>query len=120
MAKEITAEQTEKILLSYGRPYMLQQTLAEYFGITVTTVRQRLGEIDSLIGDRYPETAIIRDGNLVLANILAFVDYEVYRQRLLKPQTAKYVPPFDPVEIRRTLGYNMFDEALQPKLYRSA
>ena len=59
MKKEMSAEQTEKILLSYGRPYMPQQTLAEYFGLSVATVRKRLDEIDSLIGGRYPETAII-------------------------------------------------------------
>lgn len=115
-----SAESVEKILLSYGRPYMPQQKLAEYFGLSLATVRARLSEIDALIGERYPETAIIRDGNLVLANILAFVDFEVYRKRLKEPQMAKYVPPFDPVAIRRDLGYNMFDEALQPKLFRTA
>jgi DNA-binding Lrp family transcriptional regulator len=120
--EQISAPKVERILLSYGRPYMTQQALAEHFGISLPTVRNRLSEIEELVGNgkRYNETSIIRDGKLVLANVLVFVDYEVFRQRLLNPRMAKLVPPYDPVQTRRDLGYNMFDEELQPKIFRMA
>ena len=118
--KKIEHENDEdRILVSRGRPYMLQKTLADYFGLSLATVQARLKEIDSLIGHRYHDTAVIRDGNLVLANVLAFIDYEMYRKRLLNPATAKYVPPFDPVNIRRDLGFGVSVEENR-KAFRTA
>lgn len=106
----MTLNDTQKILVNHGRPYMLQRALAEYLGLSLQTIRSRVAEIENLIGDRYPETAIIRDSNIILVNVFAFVDYEAYRQRLANPRTAKFVPGFDPVAIRRSLGYNMLSD----------
>ena len=106
----------DKVLLSCGKLYMTQKTLAEHFEMCANTVRARLAEMEALIGERYEETAIIRDGNVVLVNVMAFVDYETFRQRLLSKASAKYVPPFDPVAVRRSLGYGMFDEDANPRL----
>lgn len=119
MKKSEQEKGEDRILVSKGRPYMLQKNLADYFGLSLATVQSRLKEIDSLIGNRYHDTAVIRDGNLVLANVLAFIDYEMYRQRLLNPTTAKYVPPFDPVNIRQDLGFGVFAEETR-KVFHTA
>ena len=67
-----------------GYPYMKKEQLAKEFQISTGTVRTRLFEIENQIKNgRYNDYAIIRDGNIVLINVLVFIDYLTYRRQLL-------------------------------------
>lgn len=89
-----------------GYPYKKQQDIATEFGIGRTTVYERLKEIEKEISaGRYSDYAIIRDGNIVLVNVLVFLDYMNYRERLREKNTRKYVPPFNPAELMEVCGW---------------
>lgn len=89
-----------------GYPYKKQQDIASEFGIGRTTVYERLKEIEKEISNgRYSDYAIIRDGNIVLVNVLVFLDYMKYRDRLREKNTRKYAPPFNPTELMETCGW---------------
>ena len=67
-----------------GYPYMRKEQLTKEFQISAGTVRTRLFEIeDEIKTGRYNDYAIIRDGNIVLINVLVFIDYHTYRRQLL-------------------------------------
>ena len=67
-----------------GYPYMRKEQLTKEFQISAGTVRTRLFEIeDEIKTGRYNDYAIIRDGNIVLINVLVFIDYLTYRRQLL-------------------------------------
>ncbi|MDO4308375.1 MAG: hypothetical protein Q4C77_16260 [Eubacteriales bacterium] len=89
-----------------GYPYMPKQQLAEEFHVSKSTVFARLKEIETEIqGGRYSDYAIINDGNIVLVNVLVFIDYLTYRQKLRGKNTRKYVPAFNPAEITKIIGW---------------
>lgn len=90
-----------------GYPYMPKKRIAEEFGISKSTVYVRMKEIDEEIkSGRYNEFAIIEDGNIVLINVLVFIDFLTYRSRLKEKNMRKYVPEFRPDKIIRMLGWN--------------
>lgn len=89
-----------------GYPYMQKQQLSNEFHIGKTTVYSRLKEIEEEIQNgRYSDYAIINDGNIVLVNVLVFIDYMTYRRRLREKNTRKYVPMFNPAEIAKIIGW---------------
>ena len=89
-----------------GYPYMPKQQLADEFHISKSTVYSRMKEIESEINNgRYSNYAIINDGNIVLVNVLVFIDYLTYRRRLLEKNARKYVPEFNPSEIKKIIGW---------------
>lgn len=89
-----------------GYPYMPKQQLADEFHISKSTVYLRMKEIEAEIKNgRYSDYAIIDDGNIVLVNVLVFIDYMVYRRRLKEKNTRKYVPEFNPAEIKKVIGW---------------
>ena len=89
-----------------GYPYMPKQMLADEFHISKSTVYARMKEIEKEIQQgRYSRYAIINDGNIVLINVLVFIDYLANRRRLLERNTRKYVPDFNPAEIMRDIGW---------------
>ena len=56
-------------------------------------------------GKRYNEYAVLRDGNVVLVNVLVLVDYLKYRSDL-RDSVAKFsVPAFDPSKIMTIMGW---------------
>ena len=78
-----------------GYPYMRKEQLTKEFQISAGTVRTRLFEIeDEIKTGRYNDYAIIRDGNIVLINVLVFIDYLTYRRQLLDRNARKYAPAF--------------------------
>lgn len=90
-----------------GYPYKPQYQLAEELGISKGTVQNRLKEIRGEIkSGRYVKQAIIEDGNIVLINVLVFLDYMSCRQQLRSKNLRKHVPPFRPEEWTRLLGWN--------------
>ena len=90
-----------------GYPYMRKEQLADEFQISVGTVRTRLFEIeDEIKKGRYNDYAVIRDGNIVLINVLVFIDYMTYRRQLLDCNTRKYTPAFHPEKLIQTIGWS--------------
>lgn len=90
-----------------GYPYMKKETLAEELHICKGTVVNRLREIEKEIDNgRYSDYAIIQDGNIVLINILVFIDFLTYRKRLLNKNLRKNVPPFRPDVLARDIGWS--------------
>lgn len=88
----------------FGYPYRQQGDVAEFFGLGKTTVYERVKEIKGEIGKRYNEHAVIQDGNIVLVNILVFVDYMTYRRRLRDKNMRKYVPEYDAKLVARQMA----------------
>lgn len=89
-----------------GYPYMSKQQLADEFHISKSTVFSRMKEIQQEIQKgRYSDFAIIEDGNIVLVNVLVFIDYLTYRRKLKEKNARKYVPEFNPAEIMNTIGW---------------
>lgn len=90
-----------------GYPYMKKEQLAKEFQISVGTVRTRLFEIENEIKTgRYNDYAVIRDGNILLINVLVFIDYLTYRQQLLDRNARKYTPAFHPEKLIQTIGWS--------------
>lgn len=90
-----------------GYPYEPKQQLADEFNICKTTVFTRIKEIEKEIeAGRYSNYAIIRDGKIVLVNVLVFIDYLTYRGMLRDKNARKHVPPFKPDVIARDIGWS--------------
>lgn len=88
-------------------PYKTQQWIVSEIGIGRTTVYERLKEIEKEIEKgRYSRYSVVRDGNLVLVNVLVFIDYLTYRGSLREKNARKHVPPFDPAEVMEACGWN--------------
>ena len=79
--------------------------LSIVFDLGKTTVNERIRELEEWIDEgRYPRTAVIHDGKIVLVNRLAFVDYLANRQRLMSRNARKMVPPYNPAELAKDLA----------------
>ena len=90
-----------------GYPYMRIVQLAKEFQIGTGTVRTRLLEIeDEIKTGRYNDYAVIRDGNIILINVLVFIDYMTYRQQLLDRNARKYTPAFHPEKLVQMIGWS--------------
>ena len=71
--------------------YANKKTLAALFGVTTQTVYRRVKGIESLIGDRYNQYAILDN----LVSVAVYADYEKYHTSLENKKLKKYVPAFD-------------------------
>ncbi|MCI9197757.1 MAG: hypothetical protein HFH56_06115 [Lachnospiraceae bacterium] len=90
-----------------GYPYMPKDKIAQEFSLGKSTVQSRVKEIETQIKEgRYNDYAVIRDGGIVLINVLVFIDYLEYRKRLRDKNAKKYVPEFQPEKIVHILGWN--------------
>ena len=74
-----------------GYPYMRKEQLTKEFEIKT---------------GRYNDYAIIRDGNIVLINVLVFIDYLTYRRQLLDRNARKYAPAFHPEKLVQMIGWS--------------
>lgn len=90
-----------------GSVYKPKQQIAEELHISKSTVYARMKEIEQEISrGRYEEGSIISDGNIVLVNMLVFLDYLNYRKFLREKNARKQVPPFRPEKWVRIQGWN--------------
>ena len=90
-----------------GYPYMPKDKIAQEFSLSRSTVQGRVREIEEQIKKgRYNDYAVIRDGRILLINVLVFIDYMEYRKMLKDTNARKYVPAFRPEKIIHTLGWN--------------
>ncbi|GLG90435.1 hypothetical protein [Sellimonas catena] len=78
--------------------------LAEQFHVCDRTVRTIVREMEDQ-KDRYGNYGILSDGNLKRVNILAFTDYYNYRDMLKSKNGKKHVPPYNPQEIAKAMGF---------------
>lgn len=88
-----------------GYPYRTKADLAEELGISKSTVHVRAEEMEK--SGRYGAYAVIRDGNLVLINILSFLDWMKYRKQLMDRNMAKYVPRYSARNVAEQMGWDM-------------
>ena len=90
-----------------GKVYMSMQNLADKYGITKRTVRDRVREIEaeSGKGKRYSSKSIISDGNIVLVNELIFLDWLSVRQLKKNKATNREIPAYDPIEWAYQCGW---------------
>lgn len=98
-----------------GYPYRTKTTLAAELGISRSTVYDRMREIEGQIGKRYGAYALIHDGNIVLVNVLVFLDWLKYRRQLTDKNMAKYVPAFSPKKVAEQMGWDMTKIREYPK-----
>lgn len=90
-----------------GYPYMPKDKIAQEFSLSKSTVQNRVREIEQQIkAGRYSDYAVIRDGNILLVNVLVFIDYLEYRKMLNDKNAKKQVPDFQPEKIVHILGWN--------------
>lgn len=98
-------------------PYMKKEVLAQAFGISKSTVHIRSVEMEEKARGRYGPYAVVRDGQVVLVNCLALLDWMKYRKRLLDGRQAKHVPDYDPEKIARGMGWEVTQISLRrPKV----
>lgn len=90
-----------------GYPYMKKEGIAQEFHISKGTVVNRMKEIEQEIQKgRYGAHSLIQDGNIVLINVLVFVDFLTYRQKLLDKNLRKHVPEYRPDVVMREIGWS--------------
>lgn len=90
-----------------GYPYMHREQIAEEFHISKGTVDNRAKEIEAEVKNgRYNDYAIIRDGKLVLINVLVFIDFLKYRKMLRDRNARKYAPDFQPEKLIQMIGWS--------------
>lgn len=87
-------------------PYASKSGIASALSISRSTVHIRAAELEQQ-KDRYGDLAVIRDGQIVLVNGLCFIDWLRYRRELLDPGLAKFVPPFDPEGLAKSMGWKI-------------
>lgn len=100
----------------HGNPIITIRSAAEQFSITDRTVRNLLHEMENF-RDRYGDHFVIGDGNLRRINALAFTDYFTNRAALKDACLCKKVPPYDPAQTARELGFygtEMLSSTLPP------
>lgn len=88
-------------------PYKNKSELALALGISKTTTHVRAAEMQEYGKDRYGDLAVIRGGQIVLVNSLAFLDWLRYRRELLDPNMKKFVPPFDAEKLAKSMGWEI-------------
>ena len=88
-------------------PYMRKADIAKEFGISMSTVKSRMDEIEEEVrAGRYDDYAIINDGGIILINTLVFLDYLKYRGLLKQKNARKHVPAFRPERLMRIMGWS--------------
>lgn len=90
-----------------GYPYRTKMAIAEELGISRSTVYERMREIEGEIGKRYGAYALIHDGNIVLVNVLVFLDWLKYRRQLMDKNMRKYVPEYSARKVAEAMGWDM-------------
>lgn len=78
--------------------------LCAMFRMSEQTITKRIGEMESLIGERYPRQAVVRDERTLLINAVAFADFMAHRSILMFKNGRKVAPPFDYDETKKYLG----------------
>ena len=84
--------------------FMGKKELAEYMGISVGTVNNRIAEIRNEPRYKNKDMPIIDDGQVVRVNVLVFYDYLCNRQSLKDMNLRKYLDPYDAEAVARAIG----------------
>lgn len=89
----------------YSKPVLAtRHQLADEFDMCLRTVDTRIKELTEH-KNRYGDFAFIKHGSMVLVNKLVFVDFLAYRDRLRDKNLKKNVPPYNPENVAKQLGY---------------
>lgn len=96
-------------------PYMKKDGIARMLGLSKSTVYDRARELDG--NDRYGPYAVIRDGQVVLINVLCFLDWLKWRRMLMDKNLKRHVPPYDPRGLIESMGMKIETVSLRrPKM----
>ena len=95
------------VKIMHARNLITRNEAAEQYGCTTRTIDNKLKEIEKEIeAGRYPkEFTITKVGGIKVVNYLVLVDYMNYADRLKEKNLRKHVPPYDPVEVAKSLGW---------------
>ena len=89
----------------HSKPVLVtRQQISDEFDMCLRTVDTRIKEL-SEYSARYGDYTIIKHGSMVLINKLALVDFLAYRDRLRDSNLKKNVPPYNPENVAKQLGY---------------
>ena len=86
-------------------PYKCKKDLADILGVSRSTVQQRIGEMEA--SGRYDAYCVIRDGQIVMVNILCFTDWMKYRRMWADKNLRKYIPEYSAEKVARSLGWKI-------------
>lgn len=86
-----------------GKPVVNIKELCEHYQISDRTARTIVKELEAQ-KERYGDYTIMGEGALRRINFLAFTDYYRHRTMLKETNARKYVPPYNPQEVARSLG----------------
>ncbi len=90
----------------HSKNYMTRQEAAKEFGVSVRTIDDRVKGIEEEVKlKRYPAHSVIKNGGIKIINYLVLVDYLMYMDRLNEKNLRKHVPPFEPQEVAKGLGW---------------
>ena len=94
-----------KVETMHSKPVLVtRQQISDEFDMCLRTVDTRIKEL-SEYSARYGEYTIIKHGSMVLVNKLALVDFLAYRDRLKDKNLRKNVPPYNPENVAKQMGY---------------
>ena len=79
--------------MTFTKDYKRPSYISRELGVCKRTVLNRISEIEKF-PDRYGD-AVIRDGNIVLVDIDAYMDYIQHRAALNDNVLKKYVPEYN-------------------------
>lgn len=86
-------------------PYKCKKDLADLLGISKATIQQRIGEMET--SGRYDPYAVIRDGQIVMINVLCFIDWMRYRRLWQDENLRKYIPEYNAENVARAMGWKI-------------
>lgn len=86
-------------------PYMNKQELSDAFSLSRSTIQHRVGEMEA--SGRYNDYCVIRDGQILMANVLCFADWMRYRRMWQDKNLRKYVPDYNAETVARSLGWSV-------------
>lgn len=96
-------------LITLPNVMVTKQEAAQRLGLAPRTIQGYMADIEQM-KDRYGDKVVTRNWSCSLVNILALYDYLHYRDMLNEKNVKKNVPPYNPGEWIRTMGWDVMME----------
>ena len=92
------------ILGQKANPMKSLTDLSQELSISKRTLQRRLAEFEKEERYKHLRYSVIRDGGVVLVNLLAFMDFMAYREQLADRNARKFIPPYEPKKVAYEIG----------------
>lgn len=89
---------------------LTKRELSREFGLKERTVAVKVNAIEKLVGDRYSPYSVVRNGKVLMCNVVVFGDYLTFESRLQDEKLKRLVPPFKYEEASRYLNFRKGEE----------